>query len=63
MRLLECSDGKFHLTKDILEQDAPEYAILSYVWGADTEEVTYRDVVDGTGGLKSGWKKIKFCAE
>jgi hypothetical protein len=62
MRLLECSDGKFKLTKD-LARDLPKYAILSHTWLDDTEEVTYKDVVDGTGKDKLGWEKITFCAE
>ncbi|KAK0644374.1 hypothetical protein B0T16DRAFT_460436 [Cercophora newfieldiana] len=62
MRLLEISDGKFRLTKDFLPRETPEYAILSHTWGADTEEVTFRDVVDGTGERKTGWEKLKFCA-
>ena len=31
--------------------------------GADTEEVTYRDVIDGTGKKKVRYKKIRFCRE
>jgi hypothetical protein len=63
MRLLESCDGKFRLTKDFVQQDVPEYAILSHTWGPDTEEVTFRNVVDGTGEHKSGWNKIRFCAD
>jgi heterokaryon incompatibility protein (HET) len=62
MRLLECSDGKLKFTKD-LGRDIPHYAILSHTWGPDTEEVTFRDVIDGTGADKIGYKKIRFCAE
>jgi len=63
MRLLEFSNGKFCLTGDLLEQKVPKYAILSHTWGADTEEVTFRDVVDGIGENKTGWEKIRFCAD
>jgi hypothetical protein len=64
MRLLECSNnGEFSLTKDFISSEIPEYAILSHTWGADTEEVTYRDVIDGTGKKKVGYKKIRFCGE
>ncbi|KAK4449603.1 HET-domain-containing protein [Podospora aff. communis PSN243] len=63
MRLLEFCDGKFRLTKNLVQQDVPEYAILSHTWGPDDEEVTFRDVVDGTGEHKSGWQKIRFCAD
>ena len=49
MRLLEYNhDGELSLTKDFVGGEIPEYAILSHTWGADTEEVTYRDVIDGT---------------
>ena len=64
MRLLEYnSDGEFSLTKDFVCGEIPEYAILSHTWGADTEEVTYRDVIDGTGKNKVGYGKIRFCGE
>ncbi|RYP24058.1 hypothetical protein DL765_000786 [Monosporascus sp. GIB2] len=62
MRLLKCSDGQFKLTKDLVH-DIPSYAILSHTWGPDTEEVSFRDLVDGTGKDKVGYEKIKFCAE
>ncbi|KAK0722643.1 heterokaryon incompatibility protein-domain-containing protein [Lasiosphaeria miniovina] len=62
MRLLEFKDGEFYLTKDYIH-GVPEYAILSHTWGADTEEVTFQDLVDGTSGHQLGWKKIKFCAD
>lgn len=61
MRLLECSDGWFKLTKD-LAGDIPSYAILSHTWDPDTEEVTFRDLVDDMGKYKTGYKKIRFCA-
>ena len=64
MRLLECNnDGEFSLTKDIVSGKIPEYAILSHTWGADTEEVTYRDLINGTGKNKFGYEKIRFCGE
>jgi hypothetical protein len=63
MRLLECNNGgKFSLTKDFGD-DTPRYAILSHTWGLDTEEVTFRDLMDGTGESKAGYKKIRFCGE
>lgn len=64
MRLLKYNnDGEFSLTKDFVGGEIPEYAILSHTWGKDTEEVTYRDVIDGTGKEKVGYKKIRFCAQ
>jgi len=62
MRLLECNDGKFKLAKDLVH-NIPRYAILSHTWGPDAEEVTFRDLVDGTGEDKIGYEKIRFCAE
>ena len=62
MRLLECSDGKFKLTGNLF-RDIPSYAILSHMWGPDTEEVTFKDLVDGAKEDKIGYKKIRFCAE
>lgn len=64
MRLLQYnSDGEFSLTKDFVGGQIPEYAILSHTWGPDTEEVTYRDVIDSTGKNKVGYEKIRFCGE
>jgi Heterokaryon incompatibility protein (HET) len=64
MRLLQYNnDGGFSLTKDFAGGEIPEYAILSHTWGADTEEVTYKDVIDSTGKDKIGYEKIQFCGE
>jgi hypothetical protein len=64
MRLLEYNnDGELSLTEDFIGGEIPEYAILSHTWGADIEEVTYRDVIDGTGKNKVGYEKIRFCGE
>jgi hypothetical protein len=41
------------------ESDNPRYAILSHTWGA--EEVTFKDLVEGTGKNKAGYEKIEFC--
>src|SRR5262245_4339449 len=63
MRLLEYGhDGEFSLTKDLVGDNIPQYAILSHTWGPDTEEVTFKDLVDGTGKDKAGYDKIRFCA-
>ncbi|KAL5325505.1 hypothetical protein ACEPPN_006632 [Leptodophora sp. 'Broadleaf-Isolate-01'] len=61
MRLLQCeNNGDFSLTK-FAEDEIPKYAILSHRWGA--EEVTYHDLLDGTGKSKAGYGKIQFCGE
>jgi hypothetical protein len=63
MRLLERnSHGEFSLTKDFGDH-VSRYDILSHTWGADTEEVTFRDLIDGTGKSKAGYDKIRFCGE
>jgi hypothetical protein len=65
MRLLHCDDaGGYHLTKPLPNDNAiPRYAILSHTWGADSNEVTFNDLTNGTGTDKSGYEKIRFCAE
>src|SRR5271167_1070336 len=64
MRLLERnSAGEFSLTKDFVGDDVPGYAILSHTWGPDTEEVTFKDLIDGTGKHKNGYNKIRFCGK
>ena len=64
MRLLQCRDvGEFSLTKDFLDDEAiPPYAILSHTW-EDDQEVTFKDLMDGTGKSKSGYDKIQFCGQ
>jgi Cdc6-like AAA superfamily ATPase len=62
MRLLELDGaGQLSLTKGLLGDDIPKYAILSHTWGADTEEVTFQDLTNHTGENKSGYEKIYFC--
>ena len=64
MRLLKCNSAcEFNLTKDFVGDDIPRYAILSHTWGADTEEVTFQDLISGTDEDKTGYNKIRFCGE
>ena len=64
MRLLERQpNGDFSLTRRFLSDDAPPYAILSHTWGDESQEVTYEDLLDGTGRKKDGYEKMRFCAE
>ncbi|KAN0067101.1 HET domain containing protein [Elaphomyces granulatus] len=66
MRLLKLNNiGELSLTKDLLvSDDIPRYAILSHTWRADTEEeVSFKDMMDGTGNCKPGYNKIRFCRE
>jgi len=64
MRLLECGlNSQFSLTDDLIGDNIHPYAILSHRWGPNTEEVSYKDLVDGTGRGKAGYEKLRFCAE
>jgi hypothetical protein len=59
MRLLQ-DEGDGHLNLVEYHDDSiPPYAILSHTWGA--EEVTFKDLIDGTGKNKAGYEKIEFC--
>jgi hypothetical protein len=59
MRLLQRSDtGEFSLHSFGDNDTIPRYAILSHTWGADTEEVTFEDLMNGTGKNKTGYEKI-----
>jgi len=61
MRLLQLKDdGEFSLI-EFVGDTIPRYAILSHTWGADNEELTFKDLVKGTGKSKAGYKKIRFC--
>lgn len=63
MRLLQYDkSGTFVLTENLIGE-VPPFAILSHTWGADTEEVTYKDIVEGHGKTKTGYDKIRFCGE
>jgi hypothetical protein len=54
MRLLERgNNGGFNLAKDLADDKIPKYTILSHTWGAD--EVTFEDLVNGTGENKEGY--------
>jgi hypothetical protein len=62
IRLLRYNDdGNFILTTFFADTIPKEYAILSHTWGA--EEVTFKDLRDGTGIKKAGYEKIRFCGE
>jgi WD40 repeat protein len=60
MRLLEHNnDGELSLTQFF--DNIPRYAILSHTWGP--EEVTFTDLIEGSGISKAGYDKIRFCGE
>lgn len=63
MRLLRLEDdGEFSLT-EFVGRNIPRYAILSHTWGADEEEVAFKDIADGAGKSKAGHRKILFCGK
>ena len=63
MRLLKLNDnGELSLVEQS-GHNVLEYAILSHAWGPDGEEVTYEDLMMGTGGRKPGYDKIRFCGK
>jgi ankyrin repeat protein len=63
MRLLRRNaNGNFSLT-EFIGDTIPPYAILSHTWGADGEEVSFKDVTEGTAWTKAGYRKIQFCGD
>jgi hypothetical protein len=61
MRLLErLSSGDFKLVY-FNDENPPPYAILSHTW-TEGQEVTYNEMVAGTGKDKIGYDKIRFCS-
>jgi hypothetical protein len=63
MRLLEhTSYDEFSLTEDFVG-NIPAYVILSHTWGSDDQEVTFKDINEGSGKSKDGYPKIRFCGE
>jgi hypothetical protein len=63
MRLLQLkANSEFGLTKDLID-NIPPYAILSHTWGNDDEEVTFKDLAEGSKNTKAGYRKIRFCTE
>lgn len=61
MWLLKCSlVDDFQLVSFNDDDNVPPYAILSHTW-MEGQEVTYNELVAGTGKDKSGYDKIRFC--
>jgi hypothetical protein len=62
MRLLKRSlNGELELIS-FTDDKPPPYAILSHTW-TESREVTYSELVSGTGKEKTGYSKIRFCAD
>jgi hypothetical protein len=65
MRLLKLDDdGRYSLEQFQKDKIPLRYAILSHTWGqGKDDEVTYKDIIDGTGNNKPGFKKLEFCGK
>lgn len=64
MRLLKILPNQDFLLTPKLHDDAiPQYAILSHTWGDENQEVTFEDMIGGSGRDKVGYDKIKFCGD
>lgn len=62
MRLLKrLPSGGLELLS-VSDENPPPYAILSHTW-IKGQEVTYDELVAGTGTEKTGYDKIRFCGE
>jgi len=63
MRLLQLSDDETLSLTEFFDDKIPPYAILSHTWRRDGEEVTFKDLSEGTGTSKAGYNKIHFCGK
>ncbi|KAG9380993.1 hypothetical protein A1F94_008313 [Pyrenophora tritici-repentis] len=52
MRLLQLKADDSLSLVEFMDRDPETYAILSYTWGPNNEEITYQDLLSGTGGRK-----------
>ncbi|KAI4111043.1 MAG: hypothetical protein LQ339_000771 [Xanthoria mediterranea] len=63
MRLLvNQEDGDLSL-EEFDDSEIPRYAILSHTWGADGEEVSFKNLLEAAGNNKAGYKKLTFCRD
>jgi Heterokaryon incompatibility protein (HET) len=64
MRLLfRDVDGKYRLKSFEDDDEIPPKVTLSHTWLADKEEPTFKDLIEGTGGEKLGYDKIRLCGQ
>jgi hypothetical protein len=61
MRLLYFDSSRRVISADISQKTIPPYVILSHTWSDN--EFLFKDLVNGTGESKAGYKKIMFCSE
>ena len=59
--LLQGGTGEFSF-REFRDDEIPPYAILSHTWD-EGQEVTFKDLMDGTGKSKTGYNKIRFCEQ
>ena len=63
MRLLKLEPEDGFSLVEVFGYDIPRYAILSHTWGPASEEVTFKDLIEGTGKEKPGYRKLTYCRE
>jgi hypothetical protein len=63
MHLLQYRENGDPAITSFDDNELPPYAILSHTWGADEQEVTFADIVNGSGKAKLGYEKIRLCGE
>jgi hypothetical protein len=61
MRLLTVSEHDELSLVERFGNEIEPYAILSHTWGKDSDEVSFRDLVEGTYKTKEGFRKLEFC--
>ncbi|KAH6689416.1 hypothetical protein BKA61DRAFT_500572 [Leptodontidium sp. MPI-SDFR-AT-0119] len=61
MRLLQCDNNGDLSLIEFFESVIPKYTILSHRWR--TEEVTFKDLLEGTSKDKASYSKIQFCGK
>ena len=63
MRLLQLKDDDTFSLVEYFGKDLPPYAILSHTWGADHDEVALKDLIEGNGTDRDGYRKLLFCGK
>lgn len=63
MRLLTVLENVELTLVERVGNDIPPYAILSHTWGNDSDEISYKDFIDGRYQDKKGFHKLQFCQQ
>ena len=61
MHLLRVNDHDDFELASYIESPISQHAILSHTWGPDHEEVSFRDLKEGTVKRKAGNRKLTAC--